>query len=98
MQGENTQIECSLVSLNVADLEGTSDIELPTVYSRPTLPVPPTAISKQEDVNRWPYLKGVKIPHIDSDVGLLIGCDVPQALQPREGLLIGCDVPYLDGF
>ena len=84
MQGENTPIECSLVSLNVADLEGTSDIELPMVYSRPTLPVPPTAISKQEDVNRWPYLKGVKIPHIDSDVGLLIGCDVPQALQPRE--------------
>ena len=84
MQGENTPIECSLVSLKVADIEGTSDIELPLVYSRPTLPVPSDAISKQEDVNRWPYLHGVKIAHIDSDIGLLIGCDVPQALQPYE--------------
>ena len=46
--------------------------------------MPKDAISKQEDVNRWPHLNGVKIPSINSDIGLLVGRDVPQALQPFE--------------
>lgn len=54
------------------------------MYSRPSLPVPKDAISRQEDVNRWPHLDGVKIESINADIGLLIGSDVPQALQPGE--------------
>ena len=42
------------------------------------------AISKQEDVNRWPHLNSVKVSSINSDIGLLVGSDVPQALQPLE--------------
>ena len=84
MEGENAPVKCSMVSLQISDLERRCDIELPTVYSRPNLPVPKEAIGKQEDVDRWPYLDGVKISSINADVGLLIGSDVPQALQPFE--------------
>ena len=84
MQGENAPVECSIVSLEITDLAGNCDINLPMMYSRPSLPLPREAIGKQEDVNRWPYLSGVEIQSINAEIGLLIGSDVPQALQPCE--------------
>ena len=35
-------------------------------------------------MTRFPYLKDTQIPEIDTEVGLLIGNDVPKALEPRE--------------
>ncbi|XP_028418048.1 uncharacterized protein LOC114544531 [Dendronephthya gigantea] len=84
MQAENVPEQCTMVSLEILDLAGNSEINLPTVYSRPNLPIPKDAIGRQEDVNRWPYLTGIRINSIDADIGLLIGSDVPEALQPRE--------------
>ncbi|KAL9989490.1 hypothetical protein ACROYT_G004049 [Oculina patagonica] len=84
LQGESEPIECSLVSLEASDLNESNKVPLPLVYSRSSLPIPSEAIAKQEDVDRWPYLKGVQIAHIDAEIGLLIGSDVPEALQPKE--------------
>ena len=84
MQTTNEAIECSLVNLEVSDLSDHNVIELPTVYSRPSLPVSTDAIGTQEDVNRWPHLKGITIPNIEAEIGLLIGSDAPQVLQPVE--------------
>ena len=84
MQGENSAVDCSLVSLQMSDLNRSKFIDLPMVFSRPNLPISTNAISKQEDVSRWPYLQGINIPEINAEIGLLIGSDVPQALQPIE--------------
>lgn len=84
LQGEKEPIECSLVSLEAFDLSKNNTVQLPKVYSRPSLPIPPEAIAWQEDVDRWPYLKGINISHIDAEIGLLIGSDGPEALQPKE--------------
>jgi len=84
MQTTNEAIECSLVNLEVSDLSDHNVIELPKVYSRPSLPVSTDAIGTQEDVNRWPHLKGITVPNIEAQIGLLIGSDVPQVLQPVE--------------
>ena len=54
------------------------------MYSRPPLPISPDAIGKDEDIHRWSHLKGLSLPEIDAEVGLLIGSDVPEALQPIE--------------
>lgn len=40
------------------------------------IPVRKENIPSQEDVNQWSYLREVKIPQIDADVGLLIGWKV----------------------
>ena len=66
-------IECSLVNLEVTDLNDHNLIELPMVYSRPSLPVSTDTIATLEDVNQWPHLKGISIPSIDAEIGLLIG-------------------------
>ena len=36
------------------------------------------------DVERWFYLKDINLPCIDGDVKLLIGSDVPKALELQE--------------
>ena len=84
MGKSNETIECSLVNLEVSDIGNQNLIELPMVYSRPSLPVSTSAIGTQEDVNRWPHLKGIDVPRIEAEIGLLIGSDVPQAMQPKE--------------
>ncbi|XP_068738205.1 uncharacterized protein, partial [Montipora capricornis] len=83
MQTSSQSIECSLVNLEVSDLIEQNQIELPMVYSTPSLPVSNDTIGTQEDVNRWPHLEG-KMQSIESEVGLLIGSDAPQVLQPKE--------------
>ena len=84
MQTSNQSIECSLVNLEVSDLREQNLVELPMVYSTPSLPVSSDTVGTQEDVNRWPHLKGIKMESVKSEVGLLIGSDAPQALQPKE--------------
>ena len=84
LQGENEPIKCSMISLLVSDLHQENSFEIPMVYSRPSLPVSRETLATQEDVNRWPHLKGVTIPQIEAEIGLLIGSDVPQLLQPQE--------------
>ena len=47
------------------------------------LNISPDAITRQNDVYQWCYLEGVKVPAMldNSDFGLLIGVDVPEALE-----------------
>ena len=83
MQTSNKEIECSLVNLEVSDLSDLNSIDLPMVYSRPSLLLSTDTIGTQ-DVSRWPHLNGVTIPSINAEIGLLIGSDVPEVLQLRE--------------
>ncbi|XP_028407167.1 uncharacterized protein LOC114529553 [Dendronephthya gigantea] len=84
MLGEGAPVECSLVEMEVFDLDQRNHVDLPKVYSTKSLPIRAECIGRQEDIERWPYLKGITIRHIDADVGLLIGSDVPKMLQPEE--------------
>ena len=72
-----------MISLLVSNLQQENSFEIPMVYSRTSLPFSHETIAKQ-GVNRWPHLKRVTIPQIEAEIGLLIGSDVPQLLQPQE--------------
>ena len=54
------------------------------MFSTPVLPISSESIPRQEDVDRWSHLKGIRIAELDARVGLLIGHDVPKALEPKE--------------
>ena len=84
LESVNATVKSSFVDLEVLDLREENLVELCNVFSRPRLPISKGSIADQDDVNRWPHLDGVEILHIDAEVGLLIGSDVPQALQPLE--------------
>jgi len=84
MEKENSKTDCRVVSLEVLDLDEENLFELPIVFTRPSLPVTMESIANQQDVEKWQYLSEVKIPNIDADVGLLIGSDAPEILEPKQ--------------
>ena len=83
MHGEANPVECSIVELEVLGLDNENRVELPKVYSTPSLPIRPECIGKQDDVERWPHLTGITVYHIDAEIGLQVGSDVPAMLHPR---------------
>ena len=66
MERENSTKASSLVQLEVFDLDENNFIQLPLVFSTPVLPVSPESVPHQEDVDRWPHLKGIHITEIDA--------------------------------
>lgn len=82
MGNESVVNTCIVTGLEISSLDGTQFIELPEVYSQKTIPVTKDNIPCQEDVDSWPHLKEVKRPFIQAEVGLLIGANVPKALEP----------------
>ena len=81
---QNCMFRCNFFSLEVFDLDENKFVELPSVFSVPSLPMSSNSIPTQADVISFPYLRHLQIQTIDSDIGLLIGCDVPKALEPHE--------------
>ena len=81
---DNVKSESLVVNLEVSDLQGLNTIELCNVFWRAKFPVAVDDIPLQSDVDRWPYLKDINLPYIEAEVDLLIGSDVPKALEPQE--------------
>ena len=58
------------------------------------IPVKKESIPSEMDVKQWSYLGEVKLPQIDADIGLLIGSNVPKALEPLMVLSSQNNGPY----
>ena len=86
---------CGLV---VQRVDKRVEIELPKSYSRSSIPFRRNQIPTPEVANEWPHLKKIaeKLHPYQSgiDVGLLIGCNCPRAIKPREVILGKGDDPY----
>ena len=84
-----------IVNLEVCDLHGLNSLPLPTVYIQPRIPVSKEDIVTQDDLRKWPYLRRVSISNSKAmEVGLLIGQNVPKALEPWEVVNSQGDGPY----
>lgn len=93
--GQRKVVETSIVSgLDVAGLDSSDFCDLPGIYTQRTMPVHKGNIPHQNDVDQWPYLRNVHLPEIDSEIELLIGSDVPKALEPLDVIRSVKDGPY----
>lgn len=80
--GQEKVIDINMVSgLEVSRIERDDFIKLPHVYIQEKIPVTREQIPNQDDIQEWRYLKEVKLPYIDADIGLLIGNDIPQLME-----------------
>jgi len=70
--------------LVISDLDENVFIELPALYTKPEIPVSKVDIPIQADVDKWPHLRGVHLPDVDADIGLLIASDVLTVFDPLE--------------
>ncbi len=83
-----------VTGLEVAGLDGEIFCDLPNTYTQERMPVHRGNIPHQGDLRRWPYLKEVHLPYIDSEVELLIGTNVPRALEPLQVIRSEDNGPY----
>ena len=63
-------------------MEESSFIRLPPVYTLKKLPVCKQDVPKVEDLRRWPHLDDIDMHDLQSDVGLMTGSNVPEAIEP----------------
>ena len=80
--------------LEVCGLEESTYLELPKVYTHDNIPVQRENIPSQQHLQKWPYLSEVCLPHLDADVGLLIGADNPKAMEPWHVINSRDEGPY----
>ena len=84
----NAQLETLLKNiikdLEVCDMDMNNEIELSTVHSQDKMPVSKIYIPTTDDSVHWPHLEHNDLPHIDSNIDLLIGNNVPDAYSPIE--------------
>eukprot|EP00794_Sanderia_malayensis_P013533 gene13533-14941_t len=81
---KSNQTKTSVLSLQVSDLDENNIIDLPLVFSTLRLPVTTENRANNLDLCNFPHLQEINLADIDADIGLLIGSNVPRALEPRE--------------
>ncbi|XP_074655650.1 uncharacterized protein LOC141909164 [Tubulanus polymorphus] len=59
-------------------------VGMPIVPVKPKLPIDRSDIPRQEEIDRWVHLDGVRVSRVDAEVGLIIGSDNSLALEPIE--------------
>ncbi|XP_043217561.1 uncharacterized protein LOC122379413 [Amphibalanus amphitrite] len=75
----------ALTGLQVSSLDGSGSVKLPCTYTIKKIPVTSSDIPDASVVQQWPHLAGIKIPVVEAeDVGLLIGCNCPLAMEPWD--------------
>jgi len=74
-------------------------VELPKTYARESIPCRENQIPTPEIADGRPHLKKIKdkIPKLDAslEIGLLIGCNCPKAIKPREVITGKSDTQYV---
>ena len=83
-RGKDTTLSLTTLAFQVSDLDEQDLIELSMVFSTRQLPVTTANRADRKEMSQWLHLQEIDIREIDADVGLLIGSDVPRALEPTE--------------
>ena len=89
-------------NLQVGNIDGSSFLDLPTVYVKDELPVGRDDIPTQDDIAQWNHLTeaNIEIPKLPRnyrqipDVTMMIGMNVPGASAPHEVVLGNVGEPY----
>lgn len=93
--GQEKVVGSHVVSdLEIAGLDEHVFCELPDLYTQNNMPVHRGNIPRQEDLLRWSHLTHLKITEISSGIDLLIGMNVPKALEPWHVIRSVDEGPY----
>ncbi|XP_043247285.1 uncharacterized protein LOC122394461 [Amphibalanus amphitrite] len=67
---------------------------LPTVFAMDKIPASREEICSAEDLQRCPHFQAVVPDMIDADIGILVGVNVPEALEPIDFIHSRDNGPY----
>jgi hypothetical protein len=98
MTAQNSVIQCGSVSgQQVRGLTSAVKITIPHSYTRDFIPLDRSQIPTKNTDKKLSHLQELadELPPLQNcDVGLLIGCNCPQALAPRETIVGKGSEPY----
>ena len=82
----SSEIEGQMVDITVKSIDEAFIVEIPKVKTVNQMPISPSCVAKQEDLNRWPHLRGLEMPDLDNaEVMLLIGVtECPNLFVPLD--------------
>ncbi|XP_050688379.1 uncharacterized protein LOC126981407 [Eriocheir sinensis] len=85
MQADDIMLDSEIVSgIEICDLNENNFVSLPPMYTVDKIPVSRENIIRNEDLEDWAHLRSINLPELEVDIGLLLGINVPQALEPME--------------
>lgn len=70
--------------LELAAIDNDKFIDFAKAYTQVSMPVHRADIPINKDLEKWPYLRHLYLPQIESGIELLIGTNVPQAMELLE--------------
>ena len=70
-------------NLRIYDFDENQHVIIPSAFQF-RLFLCPRRIFANADLSRCEYLSDLQVPSPNANVGLLISCDYPQVIQPRE--------------
>ena len=98
MHGQNIVDSAIVKGLTVTDICGNNPVDIPVAYSQYEIPIDKKQIPTPQVVRQWEHLRDVskEIPEFkpDLEVGLLIGSNVPSALEPLQVVPSKSEGPY----
>jgi hypothetical protein len=74
----------SVNGLQVSGLSMKHLVDMLKVFTKEEMPVTNEHLPKQQEIKKWAHLTGINVPDIDSDIGIVIGNNVPDAYTPFE--------------
>ncbi|KAI2646661.1 NEDD4 family-interacting protein 2 [Labeo rohita] len=93
--GHNKTVTTSIIKdLEISGLTGKCFYQLPCVFTQEGMPVSTDNIISEKELAKWPYLKDIKVPHINADVDLLVGTNASKLMEPWEVVNSQADGPY----
>ena len=109
IEGVETELTLSTMSgkevISVSRIDGLvaerhdrrAKVDLPKTYAKESIPCRGNQIPTAEMAHKWPHLKKIKdkIPKLDADIeiGLLIGCNCPRAIKPKNSSQVKVKIP-----
>lgn len=94
MGQQNPTRTYEVTGLEIGHLQGGTYISLPKVYTQNKIPVSKDNIITKKDLKDWPHLDHIQLDEIDADIELLIGTDIPRAMEPWHVINSKNNGPY----
>ena len=99
MSGKEVISVSRIDGLVAEGLDRREKVDLPKTYAKESISCRGNQIPTAEMADKWPHFKKIKgkIPKLDADIeiGLLIGCNCPKAIKPKEVITGKSDDPYV---
>ena len=87
--------DTEVVSLILSDIYNDHVVHVPTAYAKNNFHIRSDNIPCADDIATWPHLRGLNIPMVESsEIMMLIGQNVPEALFQQDAIKGGKNEPY----